>query len=249
MISQARLKYLRSLSRKKVRREEGVLLVEGLRLVQDAVACGYALEIYAGPDVPLPRGLGDLPVHTLEQKDVGALADTETPQGVFALCRDPCAALGDASLPPDALVLVAHGVADPGNLGTLVRSAAALGAHAVVTTPGTVEPTNPKAVRASAGALFRCAVLRGELEQLRELGFGVLVASTGGAPLAEMRARPRRLALVVGNEPRGVDAQVQQAADGTVAIPLSAGVDSLNVAAAAAVLLYALAALPMEPLQ
>ncbi len=246
MTSGARLKYLRSLSRKKVRREEGVLLVEGLRLVQDAVACGYALEIYAGPDVPLPRGLQDLPVHTLEAKDVAALADTETPQGVFALCRDPCAALGDASLPPDALVLVAHGVADPGNLGTLVRSAAALGAHAVVTTRGTVEPTNPKAVRASAGALFRCAVLRGELEQLRELGFGILVASAAGTPLAQMRARPRRLALVVGNEPRGVDPLVEQAADGTVAIALSAGVDSQNVAAAAAVLLYALQSLPID---
>ncbi|MFQ5845709.1 MAG: TrmH family RNA methyltransferase [Planctomycetota bacterium] len=251
MISRARLKFLRSLHRKKARHQERLLLVEGLRLVEDAVVTGHAAEVLVGPRAaasPFIEALRrtDLPVHDLGEGDVAALADTRTPQGVFALCRDPCRDLRAAGLPAGGVVLVADGVGEPGNLGALVRSAAALGAAAVVTTPGTVEPTNPKAVRGSMGALFRLPVLRGEVADLRRAGFHVLMASIDGAPVDRLRSRPPRLALVVGGEPRGVGAAAEAEADGEVAIPLEAGVESLNVPVAAGILLHALQTLPVE---
>lgn len=248
MIPRGRLKFLRSLRLRKVRDREGLLLAEGLNVVEEAVAHGRVRELFLGEDaaeVPRVRDLAakGVPVQRLGPKDVEQLAETRTPGGVFALVEDPCRPLAGARLPASALVLVAAGVADPGNLGTLVRTAAALGAAAVVVAAGTVEPTNPKAVRATAGALFRIPVLGGEPEALKAMGFRVLVADARGEPVSSWKSRPARLALVVGNEPRGVDDRVRAVADGALGIPLDGGVESLNVAVAAGILLHALRAL------
>jgi TrmH family RNA methyltransferase len=178
---------------------------------------------------------------------VDQLAETRTPAGIFALVEDPCRPFAGTTLPAPAIALLAAGVADPGNLGTLIRTAAALGAAAVVATAGTVEPTNPKVVRATAGALFRLPVLLGEAHEVKAAGFRIVVADARGEPLARWRVRPPRLALAVGNEPRGVDDQVRALADGTVGIPLAGGVESLNVAVAAGILLHELSRLEAEP--
>ncbi|MHC4819243.1 MAG: TrmH family RNA methyltransferase [Planctomycetota bacterium] len=251
MISKARLKYLRSLRRKKTRQEEGALLVEGLNVVEEAVAAGEVRELLLSDEIAHgPRGRAlierGLPVQTLSESDTRALAETRTPAGAFALVADPCGPFDPAQLPDEALVLLAAGVADPGNLGTLVRTSAALGVAAVVTAAGTVEATNPKVVRATAGALFRIPVRAGEAAALKEAGFQIYVADTGGRPFSELTDRPARLALAVGNEPRGVPADVVATADATVAVPQAGGVDSLNVAVATGILLYALRALPVR---
>jgi len=249
VISRARFKFLRSLSRKKARDEEGVFLVEGLTLVEEAVARGFAREILLdaeggrGPRIDALLA-SRVPVVELTPEDAAALAETESPQGVFALARNPVRPLEEARWPERALVLLAAGVADPGNFGTLVRTAAALGAAALVATPGTVEPTNPKAVRASAGALFRLRVLRGDAAGLKRAGFAILVADATGTPVGNLRTRPARLALAVGSEPKGVDEATRRLAAGTVAVPLDAGVESLNVAVAAGILLHALRPAP-----
>lgn len=249
MIPRGRLKFLRSLRLRKVRDREGLFLAEGLNVVEEAVAHGRVRELLLGEDAAgIPRvrelALRGVPVRGLGRKDVEQLAETRTPSGIFALVEDPCRPLAAARLPGRALVLVAAGVADPGNLGTLVRTAAALGAAAVVVAAGTVEPTNPKVVRATSGALFRIPVLKGEVADLKAMGFRVLVADAKGEPVSAWGSRPARLALVVGNEPRGVDAQVRALADGALGIPLDGGVESLNVAVAAGILLHALRALP-----
>jgi TrmH family RNA methyltransferase len=251
VIPRGRLKYLRSLRLRKVREREGLFLAEGVNVVEEAVSRGCARELFVGEDaaaVPRVRGLAraGVPVQRLGPREVEQLAETRTPSGVFALVEDPCRPLAGAMLPASALVLVAAGVADPGNLGTLIRTAAALGASAVVVSRGTVEPTNPKVVRATAGALFRVPVLAGEPEELKPMGFRLLVADARGEPVSRWRARPPRLALAVGNEPRGVDARVREIADGALGIPLDGGVESLNVAVAAGILLHALRALPVE---
>lgn len=248
MISRAQLKHLRALRHKKVREREGVLLVEGLNLVEEAVARGLARAVFLTEECARGgrgRRLAErgAPVTEIELRDAEALAETETPQGAFAVVEDPVRPLDPASVARDGVVLVAAGVADPGNLGTLVRTAAALGASAVVVTEGTVEPTNPKAARASAGALFRVPVLRGDLRALAEAGFRILVADARGKPVTSLRVRAPRTALVVGGEPRGVDAPTRRLADALVAVPIAAGVDSLNVAVAAGILLFALRAL------
>jgi TrmH family RNA methyltransferase len=249
VISKARLKYLRSLRRKKDRAKEGLLLVEGIHVVEEAVAAGCVRELLLSDAVAGdPRGQAwtgrGLPVHRLAEREVAALAATRTPAGAFALVEDPCGPFDPGQVPPAALLLLAAGVADPGNLGTLIRTAAALGASGVVTTEGTVEPTNPKVVRATAGALFRVPVRRAAVADLKAAGFALWVADARGRPLTAWTRRPARLALAVGNEPRGVDPSVREQADATIAVPLAGGVESLNVAVATGILLHALMALP-----
>jgi TrmH family RNA methyltransferase len=239
VLSKARLKYLRSLRMKKVRAQEGLLLVEGLNAVAEAVNGGHALELLLTPDAR--ERFPAVEAVEIGAPEAEALAQTRSPLGAFALVRDPCRLLNEATLPDTALVLFAAGVADPGNLGTLIRTAAAAGAAAVVASAGTVEPTNPKAARASAGALFRIPVLLGEASELKRLGFELWLADADGTPVRDAGPPPARCALVVGNEPRGTEPTVAGLADRRIAVPLRGGVESLNVAVAAGILLYELA--------
>ena len=241
MVSKARLKYLRSLHQKKVRAREGVLLVEGLSVVREALACGLAEDVYLTDEAR--ERLPDVSAESIEPIgpiEAEALAQTRTPAGAFALVRDPCGPFDPEVLPGRALVLLAAGVADPGNLGTLIRTAAALGFDAVVTTEGSVEPTNGKVVRATAGALFRVPVRFGEPADLVDSGFEIWAAEAGGRPLAEAPPPPERCALAVGNEPRGLPADVMEAAAERVSVPIRGGIESLNVAVAAGILMHAL---------
>ena len=238
MVSKARLKYLRSLHQKKVRAREGVLLVEGGNVVREAVACGLADEVYltaeAGERMP------DIAAESIEEREAEALAQTKTPAGAFAVVKDPCGPFEPALLPDRALVLLAAGVADPGNLGTLIRTAAALGFDAVVTTAGSVEPGNAKVVRATAGALFRLPVRYGEAADLREAGFSIWAADVGGTPIGDVAALPGRCALAVGNEPHGLPDDVLALCSERVSVPIRGGVESLNVAVAAGILMHGL---------
>jgi len=109
-----------------------------------------------------------------------------------------------------------------------------------------VEPTNPKVVRATAGALFRLPVLSGGAEDLKAAGFEILVADAHGTPVDALGQRAARLALAVGSEPHGVDGATLGRADGSIAVPLAAGMESLNVSVAAGILLHALCALPVR---
>jgi len=252
LISRARVKYLRSLGQKKVRASEGLLLVEGLNGVEAAVACGAAEELFlsdAACESPRGRALMasavPVPVSRIEDRDVQALGETRTPHGAFALVRDPVIGITDRAWPNVATLLLADGIADPGNFGTIVRSAAALGCDGVVVTAGTVEPTNPKAVRATAGALFRIPIVRASRDEVREAGFPIWVADRSGSPIGTMTDRPARVALLLGNEPRGVEDAAHEAADRTVAISIADTVESLNVAVAAGILLHAIRAIPV----
>jgi TrmH family RNA methyltransferase len=140
-------------------------------------------------------------------------------------------------------VLALDGVQDPGNFGALVRSARAFGSDLILAMTGTVDPWNPKAVRAAAGASFHVhiASLATEtaLSWLRSSGFAILAADARGAPIDRI-PRPDRVALVVGNEGAGVGEVVHSTADARVAVPIEPSAESLNVAVAAGILLYAL---------
>jgi TrmH family RNA methyltransferase len=251
VISKTRLKYLRSLRLKKNRRNERMLLVEGLNAVEEAVRSGHARELLLTREAAeSARGRAlldrDVPLSRIEERDAKLLGQTRTPAGAFALANDPCRALDAGPLGAEAVVVLAAGVSDPGNLGTLVRTAAALGARALVVTRGTVEPTNPKVVRSTAGALFRLPVLLGEASALKASGFEILVADPRGEPVDGLERRAPRLALAVGSEPHGVDEETRAIADGAVAVPIGGGVESLNVAVAAGILLHALGKLPVR---
>lgn len=176
---------------------------------------------------------------------LNAALTTETPQPVAALVDAPVWTWEQVlrprpEIPP--LVVVLAGLQDPGNLGTIVRSAEAFGATGVISLPGTVNEWNPKAVRASAGSIFRMPVLTAEAEEaiakLRSSGIEVLVAAANSALAADRVRLAHPTAFLIGNEGNGVPVEIAALADGEVRIPCPGPVESLNAAVAASVLLY-----------
>ncbi len=247
--------------------------VEGPKLVEDALRSGLEAEALlvseAGEASELERilraagesvaGIPRSRVLRTTDKLFASVAGTETPQGVAALFRQRVwefddvvrgAAAADGGLRGDAaLVVVMAAVQDPGNVGTIVRSAEAFGATGVVTTRGSADPWSPKALRASAGSGLRVPILRGMaipvlLAQLRVAGVKIVAASshsgTAGAGEANDAVAVLReaVAIFIGNEGAGLPREIENVADARISIPTSAGVESLNAGVAASVVLY-----------
>ena len=174
------------------------------------------------------------------------VSQTETPQGIAALVELPEHHLDEILARPGALVVVACGLQDPGNLGTILRSAHAFGASALITLPDTVSPFKSKAVRSSAGAILYLPVFAGLnfeslLQRMRGLGLRVLAADREGpVSISEVDLRGG-LAILIGREASGLDESMMRLADARVAIPIRPGTDSLNAAVAGGVLLYEVA--------
>lgn len=252
-LSRAETALLRSLRERRGRENRGAFLAEGVRVVEELAASALELHFLAvassledsdrGRRLVERAKAAGTPLRSVSEDQLRDLADTEHPQGVLAVARIPPSDAAGVELTGEpAVVLALDAVQDPGNLGTLIRSAEALGARAVVALPGTADPWNPKVVRAAAGSLFRLPVLRlgGDeaLAWFRSARLQLLVAAAGGEPLGA--PAPARAALVVGNEGAGVSAQVRAAADRLVGVPLRGPAESLNVAGAAAILLHEL---------
>ena len=242
---------VRDLKLKRGRERRGLALAEGVRLVEEVLATG--VPIHAALVSPAleatPRGAALAAslrarapkVESLGDRELAELAATEHPQGVIVVIEPKRFALADIPLGKTGVVLVLDAVQDPGNVGTMIRTAHGLGAAGVITLPGTAELTNPKVLRATMGAAFRLpavpATADTTLEWLRKNGAEIWAADSAGdgVPLAR---RPSPVALVVGNEGAGLSPQLLQAATRRVAIPLAAGAESLNVGIAAGILLY-----------
>jgi TrmH family RNA methyltransferase len=237
-------------SRRSVRRDEGVFVAEGVKLAEAAFDSGAEVEgLYVARDAEGAALAGltaraqaaGVRVHELAPGVIERVADTVTPQPVLAVVRTPVATL--AQLTTASFVVVCVDVRDPGNAGAVIRLADAAGADAVVCCDGTVDPFNPKTVRASAGSVLHLPVVaEGEpgavLEALGAAGMRRLAAVVrGGTPYTEADlAVP--LCLVLGNEATGLPADVAAYLDGGVTIPMAGGAESLNVAMAAAVLCF-----------
>jgi RNA methyltransferase, TrmH family len=201
----------------------------------------------AGREADLLRAAArrDVPVVLVDDRVARSLGDTETPQGVVAVVEQPHHRLETVLRGSPKLVVVLCGVADPGNAGTVIRTADAAGADAVVLTRGSTDPYSGKCVRASAGSLFHLPVITGvsvapTIEALRAAGLGVLAATLDGDPVDEfddILGGP--VAWLFGNEARGLEADAVAAADRRVRVPIRGRAESLNLAAAAAVCLYA----------
>jgi TrmH family RNA methyltransferase len=242
---------VRDLQRRKGRRRRGLAVAEGVRLVEEAVAAGVRVQgVVAANDLDAGArgaalldtlGKHDVPVVTVTPRVLEQLADTDTPQGVLAVLELPRWPLGDIRPAPRAPVLVLDTVQDPGNVGTLIRTAFALGAAGAVLLPGTAEPCNPKVLRAAMGATFRLPwanAADGEFRAwVRETETVLWAAASDGTPVHRLSA-PERLALVVGNEGAGVRPAVRDLCRASVAIPLARGAESLNVAVAAGIVLF-----------
>ena len=228
-------------------------MVEGPRAVAAALDRGVRLEaVFLGPraEVAFPVLCARLDasgtdVVTLKEGVLEKVGSTRTPQPVLAVASIP--AREPDLLAGDGLVLVTLGISDPGNLGTLVRSADASGAAAILLGPGSVDPYNPKVVRASAGAIFGIPLVDAEsegwtaveaLDALGELGRQRLGASAGGGTPHTDVDFTRPTAVVLGNEAHGIDPAVDARLDGHVRITMSGPAESLNVAMAGTVLCF-----------
>ena len=201
---------------------------------------GHELEaIYVPEGAPPPGGvLAGAPCAALAAGVLERVATTDTPQPLLAVVRYRSA--GPEVLAGAGFVVVAVGLSDPGNLGTILRTAEAAGADAVVLTPDTVDATNPKVVRASAGALFLLPVVdHVELGELRAAGLRVLGTSAASGTAYTDADLTGRLALAVGNEARGLAADAP--VDGWLTIPHAGRAESLNAAMAAAVVCFEVA--------
>ena len=229
---------------------EGWMAVEGPHLLEEAMASGAGVHsvLVAGAAARKFRDLLlRLPKETelveIPDKLFSKVSATQTPQGLAALVELRSPDLDALLGAPNALLVVACGVQEPGNIGTMIRSAQALGASALVTIKGTVNPSNPKAARASAGAIFRLPVVEG-LEpaklfgRMRRAGMRIIAAdgrSTVSVAEADLRGP---VALLIGREGTGLNDEVARQADQIVGIPLRPGTDSVNAAMAAGIFLY-----------
>jgi RNA methyltransferase, TrmH family len=221
------------LGRRSSRHDERAFVVEGPVLVAEAVAAGWSLEAqYTAPGIApvLAPGVAQ---HQLAVGVIERIASTETPQGILAVVNMPA---GEVALDSVDLVLVVDRLADPGNLGTVLRSAEAAGVDAVVVTPGSVDRFNPKTVRASAGALFRVPTITAELADVHEAGFRLLGTSSHRGTSHRRVDWSGKVAVIVGNEAHGLpdDSPV----DEWITIQHRGRAESLNVAMAATVLCF-----------
>jgi len=224
--------------------------------VEEALAAGLPFQgALVAPDLArTARGVelvAELERHAIPVEEIGArtfaqLAETETPQGIMAVIEPRRWAVAEFAPRPEAVALVIDGVQDPGNVGTLIRTAHALGAAGTVVLRGTADPTSPKALRAAMGATFRHLVVSlddaGFIAWARKHAVTLWAAAADGTPLHRAlgtgSGNGGPIAVIVGNEGAGIRPQLNAVAAQRVAIPLAQGAESLNVAVAAGILLY-----------
>jgi len=246
----ARLKELRKALAASGVGARGLVGIEGPHLVEEALRAGLRVKtIFTAESaerlldaLPVPPGTEIL---RLPKKLLDSALATETPQPVAALVEAPdwtwahllCARRSGAEL-----IVVLAGIQDPGNLGTILRSAEAFGASGVVSLPGTVSAWNPKAVRASAGSVFRVPLIAASerecFEELHKAGVKILATTARGAQPAGRVDLTGPAAFAIGNEGNGVADDLAAKADAQITIPCPGPVESLNAAVAASVLLY-----------
>jgi RNA methyltransferase, TrmH family len=234
------------LKKRAVRERTRLFLVEGAQAVRAALdAAGGIQELFhvegAGPPVDLARGAG-IPSHEVSAPVMARLTSTVTPQGIVAVAPFVDRPIAELASPLGCIPIL-HAVRDPGNAGTVLRSADAAGADGVVFAGSSVDVYNPKAVRASAGSLFHLPIVRGldtadALALLRAQGARILAMSVDGEIDLYESDLTGPVALVFGNEAWGLPEEIAELADQRVRIPLSGGAESLNLAAAASVCLF-----------
>lgn len=234
-------------------RERHLILIEGVRLMEEAVAAGLHFEIIAYSErlhnsergEKLYQRLLTLPCRGAVVTDsvMAAMSDVEEPQGIAAIAHMPYATLNDALKRPPALVVIAHQLQDPGNMGTIMRTAEAAGADSIIVTQGTVSPFNLKALRAATGSAFRLPViLNAKLHEIDEFckkeGLRMVAADVRGTRRHTEFDWTQPVALMLGQEASGLDEVATAYVQERLTIPMASGVESLNVATATAVMLY-----------
>ncbi len=230
---------------RKERDKFGEFLVEGFHLTEEALKKKdliKAVIVREGVDIPLSWEVSDVPQYSITAAVAKEISETEHSQGVFAHCAQP--EFGEDEQRTWSKLLLIDAVQDPGNVGTMIRTAAASGIDAVVLGKGSADAYNPKTVRSAQGSNFQIPVVKGELSEwipvLKEQGVRVFGTSLLHATPVHEAETQEKFALMVGNEGSGVDPVLLQQTDENLVVPIYGDAESLNVAVAAGILLYSL---------
>lgn len=251
-LTKSEIKFFLSLQSKRGRKRENRFLAEGVRLLEEALSAGYLpQEVLYSPADLTPRGkhLIDgfsarrVPSRTISAKECQRLSDTESSQGIVALFGFPDRSLEQQLDRGYRRVLVCDRLGDPGNLGTLLRSAAAFRFELVVMTAGSAEATNPKSIRAGMGAFFRLPVVEDVddaklVSELKRRGYKIYNADVKGKYISGSLPVAEKMALVIGSEASGTGAALAAEANYHIKIPMAKHTESLNSAMAGTVLMF-----------
>ena len=231
----------KSLKERKGRRETGCFLVEGRKIVEEALASAFPVEaVLVDADrmgeFSLP---GNVPVYTMPGHVLAAVCDTKTPQGIAAVVR-----MSEVEITGQRFVAM-DGVQDPGNVGTIIRTADAAGFEGIILSNQCADVFSPKVLRATMGSIFRIGIrvtedLPGLLAGMVKDGASVLSSQLDGEPFYQRSAMNERFVLVIGSEGNGVTDEVKAVATHKVKLPMRGGAESLNAAVAAGIMMYEL---------
>ncbi len=250
--SNSMIKHVKSLAMKKSREKHRQFVIEGLRMVDEAIRhqvpleyllyTDHLLEINGGAELlqRLPQGLQ---VFNIPDKLLRLLTDTENPQGLVAVVKMQETCLHDLRLKEDLFLLVLDRLQDPGNMGTIIRTAEAAGVDGIILTKGSVDPFNSKNLRATMGAIFHIPIFQCNdnnewLSFVKEKGIRVLASGLEGSVDYCSPSYAGNIAIVIGNEANGVSEELLNLADSVVKIPIFGRIESLNASVAAAILIY-----------
>lgn len=239
-IQNPKVKQWKKLLTKKERDNSGTFLVEGFHLVEEALKQHESvIEIIVSDKTGLPPrwDSGEVPVTLVTEEISNSLSDTEAPQGIYAVCRQV-----QLEVPNARTYLLIDAVQDPGNLGTMIRTADAAGIDAVVVGKGSVDVFNSKVLRSAQGSHFHLPIIRGDLhdwvEKLKTNNISVYGTALEGASAYTDISTDETFALLVGNEGSGVNKELLEKTTANLYIPIYGKSESLNVAVATGILLY-----------
>jgi len=245
------IKYVKSLHLRKNREQEGRFIVEGIKMVREAMASEIKTDciIMSEDGMDAMQGLRNeaeqkgIRVLTVSGKVFGEISDTQTPQGVLAVMEIPGHSLDPLLKRENCFLVVLDGIQDPGNMGTIIRTIDAAGGSGAVLLKGCTDPFSMKAVRSTMGSIYRVPVVMIDdrqhfLSSLSESGFCIAASHLKGQNIFKWAGGHGKTALVVGSEAHGVARDIEERADVLVKIPMAGGAESLNASVAAGILIY-----------
>ncbi len=229
----------KSLKDRKGRRETGCFLAEGRKMAEEALLSGFQVEALLVDEARLGEFTlpDNMPVYALPEHVLAAVCDTKTPQGIAAVVKmQTNAAMGRK-------VVALDGVQDPGNVGTIIRTADAAGLEGIILSEQCADVFSPKTLRATMGSIFRMPLavtgdLPGYLTSLRENGYSVISSQLDGDPFYQRQPVGEKFCLIIGNEGNGISDEVKATATHKVKLPMRGGAESLNAAIAAGIMMY-----------
>jgi RNA methyltransferase, TrmH family len=233
----------------KIRDEQGIFVVEGLKMFEEARELGLLLKTYVSESfyqekvLENPHFFADMDYQIITDSVFNNISETKTPQGILGTVKQAKYSLEHMLGAPDACLLLLEDIRDPGNLGTMVRTAEGAGITGVIFNNSTVDIYNPKVIRATMGSIYRVPFYQTTnfietLNEIKNQGIVIYAAHLSGIPYDTEGSFKKRCAFLIGNEANGLSEQASKAADTMIKIPMAGKVESLNAAIAAAILMF-----------